>query len=98
MCWDVHINTLCESASKRLDILSSLKYKLSRKTLNIMYTSFIRPVLEYGNIIWDNCTESQVEQLEKVQKRAGRIISGAIVRTPTDIIYQELGWECRKKT
>ena len=61
-----------------------------------MYNSFIRPCLEYGNIIWSNCTDEEDEILESVQRRAARIISGAIIRTNTLNLYQEVAFETLK--
>ena len=37
--------------------MRKLKFKLDRKSLIIIYTAFIRPLLEYVDVIWDNCTE-----------------------------------------
>ena len=39
--------------------MRKLKYKLDRKSLETIYTVFIslRPLLEYGDVIWNNCTE-----------------------------------------
>ena len=54
------------------------------------------PILEYGNIIWDNCDDYLESKVEKIQKRAARIITGAIIRTPTEVMYKELGWESLK--
>ena len=33
-----------------------LKFRLNRKSLETIYFSFIRPLLEYADVIWDNCT------------------------------------------
>ena len=77
--------------------MSHLKYKLDRVTLETIYKSYIRPVLEYGAVVWDNCTEGQSDQIELIQKRAGRIITGAIIRTRTASIYRELGWTSLKE-
>ena len=49
-----------------------------------MYTSVIRPGLEYGSIVFCNCTDTEDEILESVQRRAFKIITGGIVRTPTN--------------
>ena len=38
-----------------------------------MYITFIRPLLEYASEVWDGCTQSDIEQLEKVQLHAARI-------------------------
>ena len=61
---------------------------IDRKTLTTMYTSFIRPGLEYGSIVFCNCTDTEDEILESVQrKKAFKIITGGIVRTPTNNLY-----------
>ena len=44
-----------------------------------MYTSFIHPGLEYGSIVFCNCTETEDEILESVQRRAFKIITGGII-------------------
>jgi len=54
--------------------LSNLKPSLSRKDI---YMSFIRPLLEYGDIICDNCTNQQKSDIESVQNEAARIVTGA---------------------
>ena len=40
-----------------------------------------------------NITEGQSYKIECVQKRCGRVVSGAIRCTSRDIMYRELGWE-----
>ena len=41
-----------------------------------MYTSFIRPLLEYGDIIWDNSSAANKRALENIQVEALRITTG----------------------
>ena len=77
--------------------MSRLYYLLDRKTLETMYISFVRPTLEYGDTIWCNLTETQSQQIEQVQKRAGRIVSGATRGTPSDDLLRELGWATMEK-
>ena len=55
--WHKHINYIKEKAWIRVNIMRKLKFQLDRKSLEIIYTSFIRPILEYGNEIWDNYTQ-----------------------------------------
>ena len=81
---------------KKLNILAKLKSLIDRKTLTTMCTSFIRPGLEYGSIAFCNCTEAEDEILESVQRRAFKIITGGIVRTPTNNLYNEIGMETLK--
>jgi hypothetical protein len=55
--------------------------------------SFILPILEYGNVIWDNCTQNEANLLESLQVEAGRIIAGLRVNSSRSKLYSELGWE-----
>jgi hypothetical protein len=41
-----------------------------------MYTTFVRPALEYATIVWDGCNSYEFDLLEKVKLRAARIITG----------------------
>ena len=43
------------------------------------YKRLVRPVLEYGSSVWDPHTHGLQEELEKVQKRAARIVTGNFV-------------------
>ena len=43
LTWKDHCKTICENASKKLNILATLKTLIDRKTLTTMYTSFVRP-------------------------------------------------------
>ena len=74
-----HINYIKDKACFRINIMRKLKFKLDRKSLEIIYTTFIRPLLEYGDVIWDNCTQYEKLELEKIQNEAARIATGVIL-------------------
>lgn len=52
--WSDHIGNISEKAWVRLNLMRALKFKISRKSLEQMYISFIRPLLEYCDSVWDN--------------------------------------------
>jgi hypothetical protein len=37
---------------------------------------FIRPILEYGSVVWDNYTREQSDLIESVQYESDRIVTG----------------------
>ena len=57
-----------------------------------MYSTFIRPILEYADVVWDKCAQQQMNDLEKIQIEMGWIVSGATKLVALDRLYQELGW------
>ena len=91
--WHAHINYIKEKAWNRINTMRKLKFQLDRKSLEIIYTSFIRPILEYGNEIWDNCTQYEKDGLEKIQTEAARIATGATKLVSIENLYSEIGWD-----
>ena len=68
--------------------------RLSRRSLLTIYKSFVRPLLDYADIIYDKpYNESFKEKLETVQYNACLAITGAIRGTSRERLYRELGLE-----
>ena len=92
LSWSLHIDNILKSVSQIIDVLKSLKYILDKSTLEKIYFSFIRPKLEYGNFIFDNCSGTDSDRLEGVQLDVARIVTGARKGTSHALIMRELGW------
>ena len=73
--------------------MRKLKYTLNRRSLETMYLSFVRPILEYGDTVWCNITQYESNQLEKVQIEAARIVTGATKLCSIENLYHETGWQ-----
>ena len=75
-------------------VIKKLRYSLPRKSLIIIYKALLRPLLDYGDIIYDRPhNESVCEKLEPVQHKVALAITGAIQGTSCKKIYQEIGSE-----
>ncbi len=65
-----------------------------------IYTHYIRPQLEYGAIIYDDCTQETSHRLEACQRQTAIACTGAYRRTDTEALLKEVGWpklETRRK-
>ena len=91
--WHKHIDYITKKAWYRINILRKIKFRLDRKSLETIYIAFIRPLLEYGDIIWDNCTQLEKIELDKIQNDAARIATGRTKLVSIDALYKEIGWE-----
>ena len=89
--WNKHIELVIDKPYLRLNILRMLKIGLDRLSLEKLYLSFIRPLLEYGDVVWDSHNMYLINILEKVQIEAMRIISGGTKLTPLRKLYKETG-------
>ena len=90
--WHKHIDNIIISGSKLLGIMRKLKFTVRRKTLNQINVSFLRPILEYTSVVWENCTFNEKDKLEKIQIEAGRIVTGLTRSTSLYNLFRELGW------
>ena len=69
--------------------MHKLKFKLDRKSLQTIYLIFIRPLLEYGDVILDNCIQYEKNELDKIQNEALRITTGTTKLFSLDDLYEE---------
>ena len=70
---------------------------MPRKSLITIYKAFLRPLIDYGDIIYDQPqNESFYEKLESVRYKLALAITGAIQGSSREKIYQELGLESLK--
>ena len=78
MKWSTHVNETVRRASLRLYMLKQLRRSGAPSSdLIRVYTSFIRPVLEYAGVVYDSgLPQFLSDEIEHVQKRACRIILG----------------------
>ena len=89
--WSDHIDCVCKRVNMRLAVLRKLRCCLNRSCLLKLYCSWVRPVIEYGSVCYDNLTIADINRLEKLQRRALLICTGAQFRTETSKLLNEVG-------
>ena len=96
--WFEHIDEISKKAWVRLNFLRPLKFRISRKALERMYyTSFILPLLEYCDSVWDNASSVSKKKLDAIHTEAGMIISGATKLCKIENLIDELGLDNLQK-
>ena len=92
--FECHVNEKILKANKGIGILNRLRELLPRASLITIYKSYIRPHLDYGDIIYDNPgNKTFSEKLESIQYNACLAITGCFRGTSQDKLYRELGFE-----
>jgi len=70
-----HIEAICLKANKMLGFINLiLKDGFSLKSLKMLYMALVRPVLEYGSVIWAPYQENLCHRLQSCQNRLVRLI------------------------
>ena len=75
-----------------MNFLRALKFIISRKSLEKIYFSYIRPLLEYSDTVWENCSAESKKLLEAIHTEAAQIVSGATKLRSIDKLFLHLGW------
>ena len=88
-----HIREAIIKATKGISLLKYLSQYVSRKVLELSYKLYVRPHLDYGDVIYHNQRSDLMDLIEQVQYKAALIVSGCWQGTNRDKLYEELGWE-----
>ena len=74
--WDIHVNDIIHRANVSIALLKLLnKFSVPPSHSLRIYTSFVRPHLEYACPVWHpGISREESEKIESIQKRALRII------------------------
>ncbi len=88
--WHEHVNQIHRKISSNLALLWRIRQYIPIDTRITFYNAFIQPHLTFCSTVW-GCT-SHIDRLEKLQRRAARIIFNADYRAPTEELFKQLKW------
>jgi hypothetical protein len=88
-----HIFEALEKAKNGLSLMKFLTKFLTREVLELTYKMHVRPYLEYGDVMFHDCSHELTNLIESIQYQAGLIVSGCWQGTSRIKLLKELGWE-----
>ena len=97
--WNTHVRNVCTKANRTLGFLRRNLYSCPQEVKEAAYKGLVRPGLDYGSSVWDPPGVVLQEELESVQKRAARFMTGNYnyeTGSMTGILGQ-LKWEILRK-
>lgn len=86
LSFDKHIKKISSSISKTIGSLKFIKKFISKPILRQIYMTLIQPKIYYGILVWGHKSSN----LQKLQKRAIRVVSGVKYNAHTDPLFKEL--------
>jgi len=74
--WDTHTDTLCKTLSKRVFLLSKLKYIVDTDTLKLFFNAHIKSHIDYASVVWGSCSDALKKKngLNSLLIRSGKLI------------------------
>jgi hypothetical protein len=73
-----HITSVTKKAKQRLGMIRRCFTGLNSDKVRILYTTLVRPVLEYGSTVWNPWLKKDINALDKVQRQCERMCSEEI--------------------
>ena len=89
----IHIQEKIKKANKGLGLLRFLSKYTTRPVLDKMYKMYVRPHLDYGDVIYHDQLKDSMQLLESVQYQAALIVTGCWKGSSKAKVYADLGWE-----
>lgn len=74
LLWTNHIDITTKKLSRNIWLLSQISKYLPIRHRVTYYKSYIQPHIDYCNIIWANANKSGISKIERLQRRACKII------------------------
>ena len=97
LSFDEHIQCILIKTNKIIGMIKKLQPVIPRAALLTIYKYFLRPHLDYGDVIYDRAfNESFQNKLESIENNAALAITGAIRGSSREKLYQELRLESLK--
>ena len=97
LSFDEHIQCILIKTCKIIGLIRKLQLIIPRAALLTIYKSFLRPHLDYMEVIYDRAfNESFRNKLESVQYNVALAIPRAIRGSSREKLYQKLGLESLK--
>ncbi|KAI8515269.1 hypothetical protein Bbelb_060820 [Branchiostoma belcheri] len=93
MRWDAHIAHATGKANRTLGVIRRNLCHCTSQVKNTCYKALVRPQLEYCASVWDPYTAGGVQAVERVQRRAARMVMNDYARTSSVTeMLQKLQW------
>ena len=92
MSYECHVEELSKKLSKRLGLLKHISSYLKQAQREMYFNSVVKPIMMYGSMIWDNCSNSCKQLILRLQKRAARIILNVDGEAPSVSLFNRLNW------
>ena len=94
LTWTDHITELSSRLSSRLYILRKLVQILIFNNFNCIYYAIFQSCIDYCLSVWGTTSEKHLNHLQKLQKRAARIVTQNLNWDESSIsIIRNLGWQ-----
>ena len=74
LTWSDHISFISKKVARSICLLRRLSWFLPQSLLVLFLKSYILPVLDYCDVVWNSCTKKDAQHLESLLNFACRVV------------------------
>ena len=87
MSWKYHVDYLCKKLARNIGVINRIKCFFPSSVLASLYNTLVVSYINYGILVWGNCSACYLNRLFLLQKRAIRTINVMDFYAHTDPLY-----------
>ena len=72
--WDSHTKNVCKTVSRRVFLLSKLRYIVDIATRKLFFNAYIKPHIDYAPVEWDGCSDVLKKRLKSLHRSSVKLI------------------------
>jgi hypothetical protein len=89
LLWNIHIDDVVSKAKQRCNLLrcvSGTSWGADTYCMLMMYKAYIRSIMDYGCVVYQTASKTQLNKLDCVQSLALRLCLGALRQSPSEAV------------
>ena len=91
--WHDQVVNIVQKVFCKLGLIRRLKPFMDCDILNFIFKAFVQPMFDYCSLSWYGRFKDDTHKLDVVHKRCARVILGMNNFTPSELMFNVLGWE-----
>lgn len=94
LSWNMEIKNISQKCFKSINLMrkmAGVSWGCHPKILLLVYRALVRSHIDFATTLIDTSRTSNLEKLDKIQRKALRIVTGCMISTPIQCVYSEAG-------
>ena len=91
--WSSHTDRLTKKITSGIGAIKRIRQLVPPATLHLIYQALIQPHFDYCNIVRGNCRITLQNKIQKLQKRAARVLTSSSYEADAGHLFELLGWK-----
>ena len=94
LIWNEHINQTSRKIASGIGALKRIRSFVPDTTLQFIFNPLVQPYFDYCFVVWDNCSKTLADKLQKLQNRAARVLTfSSYAVNAISIVLASIDWK-----